>query len=259
MKTQKDNLDWIESQQLLRNWYSSNLGNAILQEMKAVLEQILPNVFGFQGLQVGQLSSDSNLLESAGLHRKLVLGDASHIENVNIAADAMHLPIASDTMNLVILPHSLDFCNNPHQVLRETDRILCSDGQLIIIGFNPYSLFGIRHFTMFWRNIVPWNGGFYSRGRLIDWLSLLSFRILEEETFFLRAPIDGRTVLSKTKFFEKIQPVMGLLGGVYILHARKQTIPVSADRNKWHLPLKGVAVSRLIHRANRRSSRSPDS
>ncbi len=258
MKPQNNSLDWVRSQEQLQNWYASHLGSAILQEIKSVLDRILPNVFGFQGLQVGQLSTNINLLESAGLHRKLILSNSTQNNEVDISGDAMHLPIASDTMNLVILPHSLEFCNDPHQVLRETDRILCQDGQLLIIGFNPYSLFGLRHFAMSWRKSIPWNGGFYSRGRLIDWLSLLSFRIQTEETFFLRAPINARSILHKSGVVEKAQPWIGFLGGVYVLHARKQTIPMSAVRNKWHRPLKGVAVGSLVHRASRQSSHKPD-
>ncbi len=251
----KQNPDWVRSQQPLQKWYASSLGQSILVEMNTTLSQFLPDVFGFQGVQIGQLSQNSNLLESAGLHRKFILSGTTTFSGVDIGADAMHLPIASDTMNLAILPHSLDFCNNPHQVLRESDRILTKDGHLLIIGFNPYSLVGLKRAAMFWRGRVPWNGGFYSRGRIADWLSLLNFRILREESFFLRLPVSRTDLLRRTRFVEKARPMFGKLGGIYIVHARKQTIPMTAVRNKWRRQSASVAVGSLVQRINQRTVR----
>jgi SAM-dependent methyltransferase len=248
--------NWLEKQKPLQQWYCSVLGRSVLEEMEHLLERLLPDVFGYRGLQIGQLSEHYNLLKSAGLQKKLILGSDQGLFGVDVQADALHLPIASDTMSLVVLPHTLDFCDDPHQVLREADRVLSSDGHLLIIGFNPYSLMGLRHSLMRWRGAVPWNGQFYSRGRVADWLSLLSFRLLKKETFFLRVPISNESFLNKTKFIEKSRPVIGKLGGLYIMYARKQTIPLSAVRQKWPHKSAGVAISSLVRRsrANQRSS-----
>ncbi|MCB1756534.1 MAG: methyltransferase domain-containing protein [Gammaproteobacteria bacterium] len=255
MTVKKYTPNWLDAQEPLQKWYSTSLGQTILGEMSSILEGLLPDIFGYQGLQIGQISQNYSLLESAGLHKKLVLGTAADSIAVDIGADALHLPIANDTMNLVILPHTLEFCGDPHQVLRESDRVLTDDGHLLIIGFNPYSSYGLRHVLMRWRGNVPWNGEFYSRGRIADWLSLLNFRILQEQTFFLRLPIASSGLLQKTRFVEKARPMLGKLGGVYIIHARKQSIPMMLVRSKWRRKTAGIAVGSLVNRIDQRSAR----
>lgn len=255
MTVNKRTPNWLDAQEPLQQWYSNSLGQTILEDMATVLDGLLPDIFGYQGLQIGQISQKYCLLESAGLHKKLVLGAGGDSGNIDIGADALHLPIASDTMNLVALPHTLDFCSDPHQVLREADRVLTGDGHLLIIGFNPYSSCGLRHSIMRWRGVVPWNGEFYSRGRISDWLSLLNFRILREETFFLRLPVASAGLLRKTRFIEKARPMLGKLGGIYVIHARKQSIPMTLLRNKWRRKASGIAVSGLVQRIDQRAPR----
>ena len=40
----------------------------------------------------------------------------------------MFLPFESQSIDLVVLPHVLEFSDNPHQVLREVERILRPEG-----------------------------------------------------------------------------------------------------------------------------------
>ena len=54
------------------------------------------------------------------------------------------LPFASQSIDLVALPHVLEFTDDPHEVLREVARVLMPEGRLIITGFNPLSLWGMR-------------------------------------------------------------------------------------------------------------------
>ena len=42
------------------------------------------------------------------------------------------------------MPHILEFADEPHQVLREVERVLVPEGHLVITGFNPASLWGLR-------------------------------------------------------------------------------------------------------------------
>ena len=74
----------------------------------------------------------------------------------------------------VILPHTLERIASPHALLREVDRVLRPDGQLIVLSFAPTGLWGVRHL------LAPGGYPFGQRrmireGRLRDWLGLLSF------------------------------------------------------------------------------------
>ncbi len=58
--------------------------------------------------------------------------------------DFCELPFASQSLDLVVLPHVLEFAHEPHQILREVERVLIPEGQIIVTGFNPASLWGAR-------------------------------------------------------------------------------------------------------------------
>ena len=112
---------------------------------------------------------------------------------------------------------------------------------------------------MRWRGSVPWSGDFYSRGRITDWLSLLNFRTLQEESFFLRLPVSASGLLQKTRFIEKSRPMLGKLGSVYIIHARKQSVPMTLSRQPWSRRKSSIAVGSLVQRASQRAAQERNS
>ncbi len=239
---------WLQAQHSLAQWYATGLGQSILIDVETRISGCLRDVFGYQGLLVGNYHPDRSLLLSAGLHRKLILDAPGKSADIN--ADALQLPIASDTMKLVVLWHTLDFCDNPHQALREADRVLMEDGQLIIIGFNPASAFGLRHWLMGWRRKSPWYGRFYSRWRLKDWLSVLDYRVMRSEASFIRPPINSERLLRRLKSLERLQPWFGGLGGIYVLQARKQTIPMTLSKRQWRRQRSGMTVGTVTNAAD---------
>ncbi len=234
---------WLEAQRPLAQWYSSALGQSILDELELRLSEQLVGIFGYQGMQIGQFDPERDFLASTGIHRRLLL-DAPGMP-ADIHADVLHLPIASDTMKVVIFFHTLDFCSNPHQALREADRVLTEDGQLIVIGFNPISVFGLRHLLSAWSKKAPWNGRFYFRQRIKDWLSVLNYRVMYSEAMYIRPPINSERILSRLRKVERLQPWLGGLGGLYVLQARKQTIPMTMTRLQWRKKRTGLTVGSL--------------
>lgn len=254
-KFSKNSPDWCNAQPDLRTWYQTSLGTAVLDTVADKFDDILPGIFGYQGLQVGQIAPGRELLSSAGLHRRLVIDSFAAESGSHISASIEHLPISSDCVNLVFYPHALEFCESPHGALREADRILTDDGHLIVMGFNPYSSFGMRR--LFGRT-APWNGKSYSRARVQDWLSVLGFRIVSTETVFMRPPLNRPGLLRKTRGLERTQRLLGLAGGVYLIHARKQTIPMTLARQQWLKP-RGRLVTGAFAQRSRQSAANRDS
>lgn len=241
MNFRKNSPDWLEAQPALRDWYQSSLGDAVLQTVSDKLAEILPGIFGYQGVQVGQIAPDRELLASAGLHRRIVVDSCAETTGSHISGTLEQLPISSNCVNLVFFPHSLEFCESPHVALREADRILTADGHLLLMGFNPISQFGVRRAV---GRTVPWCGKAHTRSRLQDWLSVLGFRIVATETVFLRPPVNRSGLLQATRHLEKTQKVFGFAGGIYLIHARKQSIPMTLTRHQWLKPR-----GRLVHGA----------
>ncbi|MFK7860547.1 MAG: class I SAM-dependent methyltransferase [Granulosicoccus sp.] len=244
---------WLDAQAPLAQWYATSLGQSIAQRLEYELGSRLTDVFGYQGLQVGNLVPDMHLLAGAGLQRNLVL-DAPGAE-ADIHGDVLSLPIASGTMKAVAFFHTLDFCEHPHQALREANRVLTDDGQLIIVGFNPYSAFGARHALTAWRRREPWNGRFYARHRVSDWLSVLDYRVLDSTAMFMRPPINNVTVLKRLAKLEKLHRWMGGVGGVYIMRARKQTIPMTMARQRVGRARKTLAAGSFARTGEEAGSR----
>jgi SAM-dependent methyltransferase len=255
----KSGPSWADAQPRLREWYQTGLGDAVLDTVSEKCDDMLSGIFGYQGLQVGQIAPHRELLASAGLHRRIVIDSYAETTSAQISGELEHLPISSNCVNLVFFPHSLEFCANPHGALREADRVLTADGHLLLLGFNPYSQFGLRR--SFGRS-VPWNGNTYSRARIQDWLSVLGYRIVTAETVFLRTPIDRPGFLRRTRYIEHTQRFFGFVGGVYLIHARKQSIPMTITRQSWMRPQGRLVTGAFAQRSTRssvnRSTASPD-
>lgn len=244
---------WLDAQAPLAQWYSTSLGQSISARLEQELSILLGDVFGYQGLQVGNLVPGLHLLQGAGLQRHLTLDAPGNVADIH--ADVTSLPVASDTMKAVAFFHTLDFCDNPHQALREADRVLTEDGQLLIVGFNPYSAFGARHVLSGWRGREPWNGRFYARHRVSDWLSVLNYRVLDSNAMFIRPPINSERMLRQLGKLERLERWMSPVGGLYIMRARKQTIPMSMKRH-WGRQRNRLSASSLA-RTGEKSSAQP--
>lgn len=87
------------------------------------------------------------------------------------------LPFGDQSIDLIVLPHVLEFASDPHQVLREVDRVLRPEGRVIVSGINPISLWGARRLIprQLLQPFLPAEARFIGLPRLRDWLRLLSF------------------------------------------------------------------------------------
>ncbi|MFK5951336.1 MAG: methyltransferase domain-containing protein [Methylococcales bacterium] len=102
-----------------------------------------------------------------------------------ICAKAFLLPIQSETVDLVILPHLLEFDENRFQTMREIERILKPEGEVIIINFNPLNIWVRLQFIWNKNMSHSWQGHFIKRARVADWLKLLNFEIKNTSEFTL--------------------------------------------------------------------------
>ena len=172
-------------------------------------------------------------------------------EQGQLQADSLFLPFKSDSVDQLVLAHALEFADNPHQLLREADRILSEDGSLVLFVFNPMSLWGLRRLFS-WRGKQPWRGHFFSRWRLNDWLTLLDFDVVERRAFLFQLPINHQGKWSGSHFLARIGPrLWPYFGAVTVLVAKKRHILVTPLRSQWARPslfpgagLAGKAVTR---------------
>jgi SAM-dependent methyltransferase len=217
-------------------WFQTALGKRLLNEEAEILQQILPHLFGYHLLQIGTLGH-GRLLESSRIMHRCILS-RSHANTIrqpysSVYALADNLPFAQDSLDVVVLPHVLEFEPNPHEILREVERVLIAEGHVVILGFNPVSLWGIwRWFAR--RDSAPWNGRFLPLLRLKDWLALLGFDLKKVNSFFYALPFQNDRLKNYTQFLETIGTRwLDRFGAVYVVVAKKRVATITPIKPKW--------------------------
>jgi SAM-dependent methyltransferase len=87
------------------------------------------------------------------------------------------LPVPNSSLDALVLHHALETVADPRSVLREAARAVAPGGRLIVVAFNPFSLWGLRRE---YARLVPdaFRGlHLLSTFRLLDWLALLGFDV----------------------------------------------------------------------------------
>lgn len=200
----------------LHDWFLSPLGEYLLARERAWLDEVVPDIFGFHAVQLGLPQFDL-LRESRIAHRVTVNPDG----NADVLAQWYELPFEAQSVDLCLLPHVLEFTENAHEVLREIDRVMRPEGRILILGFNPWSLFGTRR--MLSSRGFPWQGHFVSLVRLKDWLQLLGFEPSAGRLACYIPPCETAVWQQRWRFMETAgDRWWGVGGGVYMLEAIKR-------------------------------------
>lgn len=156
------------------DWTGSSTGLALIDQQSRHVRTALDSMFGDQFLQIGAWGAD-RFPAFARTQRTAVVSDSGD-ESADVVTALDCLGIAADSIDVVLLPHVLEMHNDPHGVLREVDRVLRSDGHVIFLGFNPVSLWGLRH-LLTRRRFPPGIQRVISEHRLRDWMRLLNYSV----------------------------------------------------------------------------------
>ncbi len=218
----------------LRQWLTTETGHQLLKYERKRLARTLPDLFGYHIVQIGEVP-DAELINSSRIQHKLTT--ASVVESSmspDLLCDSHALPVATESIDVLLMPHVLEFSGNPHQILREAERVLIGEGHVVILGFNPWSLWGVWRLLLAWRDQFPWCGRYIRLSRLKDWLDLLDFEIISSEHFFFRPPLQNRSIMQKLEFLEYLgRYCWPYLGGIYMVVARKRVASLTPIKLRW--------------------------
>jgi SAM-dependent methyltransferase len=223
------------------DWVQTPLGQHLLTREQDYYDEVVADIFGYNAFQVGMPGVD--LLRASRIPFRCHVCAEGPAE---LRADSRDLPIASNSTDLVVLPHVLEFDQHPHQILREVARILMPEGQLVLSGFNPFSLWGGRR--AFHRgDDYPWRGRFITLMRVKDWLALLGFEIVGGQMACYAPPSRQQKWIERFGFMESAGTRWWPIGGgVYFLQAVKKVRGVRLIMPKWSdrlAPAKRLAAS----------------
>mgnify|MGYP001327104823 CR=1 FL=1 len=208
-------------------WLKTPLGVYLQLQEQALFDSAVSDVFGFNAVQIGMTAM--NLL---GNSRMPFSFKAGNCEGATLC-DSRHLPFLSNCIDLLLLPHALEFSHDPHQTLREAERVLVPEGHIMLTGFNPISAWGLKR-GLTKDDGYPWNGSFLPLLRIKDWLALLGFEMVAGRMACYAPPFASPTWRRKFEFMDKAgDRWWPMMGGVYFVAAKKRVLGMRVIRPNW--------------------------
>jgi SAM-dependent methyltransferase len=198
-------------------WLRTPRGRSLLEGEATLVAEALDDCFGWEMLQLGAWGEGRALLAGART-RSQALVDTAAAAGVDVVSRLGSLPIASDSMDCVLLPHTLEFESDPYGLLREVDRVLAGDGKLLVLGFAPWSPWGLRAAATR-AGFPPGLRRLLSERRLRDWLRLLGYEVGETRRYLYELPWGDPPAAGCRMRRGWVYP---LPAGAFLLRARKR-------------------------------------
>ncbi|MBL8288770.1 MAG: class I SAM-dependent methyltransferase [Rubrivivax sp.] len=265
-----------ESSIELDAWLQTAPGRYLLGWEQARIDREVADIFGFHALQLGLPELDG--LRANRMPHRWVATDSLRLSPVlplpprvasepaattaGASAPALHcefdaLPLPDASIDLVVLPHSLELARDPHQTLREVERVLVPDGRVVVVGFNPTSLWGLRQRLGGARRSIglgrgrglflPAAGDFIGYWRARDWLRLLGFEVEGGRFGCWRPPLASERWLQRFAWMDRIgDRWWPVLGAVYMICAVKRVRGmrlVGLARHDWRTRPRAAAAA----------------
>lgn len=143
------------------------------------------------------------------------------------------LPIATGSIDLVLLPHTLEYLDNPRAALTEACRVIKPEGLLIIFGFNPMSLWGLRKgWTA--QNQAPWSSHFLSPHVIKQWLKWSDFELILHKNILFSPPVLSDVLNQPFKWLDWVGQKCHIpFGSIYSIVAKAKVIPLTPIKLHW--------------------------
>ncbi len=211
---------------MLEQWFYSERGSKLLSCQQRLIDDALSRCFGYHLLQLS-VDSRIKLFDECRVQRKYRVHPFA--DNVSINGNFEQLPFAGESLDVVILHHVQEFAVDPHQMLREIQRVIIPQGHLIVLGFNPWSTIGAYSQLARWLPNSMWHNHQISCRRMKDWLSLLGFETEQVQYGFHSPQIMESSNNPIIDNFLKGWP----LGSFYLISAVKHVASITPVKPKW--------------------------
>ena len=208
-------------------WFKSPLGHYLLRLEYGYINPIVMDTFGFYAIQMGNF--DIDFLDHSRIPNKFSLNS----NHADLMASNEALPFEEASVDLLIAPHILEQMAEPYELLKEIRRVLIPEGRLIISGFNPMSLWGIKRLLSFDID-YPWNTKFIPLSKIKEWLPIIGLEMVEGKMGCYVPPIQQSSWLKKLHTMEKLgDRWWPMLGGFYFLVIQKRVHGMTPIRPLW--------------------------
>ncbi|MCK5726313.1 MAG: methyltransferase domain-containing protein [Thiotrichaceae bacterium] len=226
-------------------WYETVEGQYILEQINPKIKDYLSHTFGYYAYETGPLVDHQHFLDESLIGTRFSIGH--NMQDTNVHAKPEALPLAANSIDLVIASHIFECSMQPHQALREIDRVLVADGECVFIGFNPLSLLFSHRSLRSAVNTSP-HSKLYGVRQIQDWLTLLNWKVNKISYLGFRPAFLKGKLYHRSEIMENWgQLYWPILGKLYIIHAKKesysQTPIKSQARTVFPSRAAGVAIN----------------
>ena len=210
-----------------QEWFKSPLGQYLLALEYDYINPVVMDTFGFYAIQMGNF--DIDFLDQSRIQNKFSLNS----NHADLMTSNEALPFEEASVDLLIAPHILEQMVEPYELLKEIHRVLMPEGRLIITGFNPTSLWGLKRLLSFDID-YPWNAKFISLSKIKEWLPIVGLEMIEGKMGCYVPPIQQSSWLKKIHAMEKLgDRWWPMLGGFYFIVIQKRVHGMHAIQPLW--------------------------
>lgn len=211
------------------SWQELAQGQWLQDNIEQAIKPWLSHIFGYHMLKIGSLSQQLTTDNCLIKHQVGVAQESG----ADVVADLSRLPFIESSIDASILALSLNFHHNPHQLLREVNRVTVAGGHVIIIGINPISPLGLMSLNPQLNQKYPFNARLYTQARIQDWLAVLGFKVVASQKLIYSS------LITKPHYTHYLQSFMEHnlpgVGSFYCIMAKKLVRPLTPVKPRWKL------------------------
>jgi SAM-dependent methyltransferase len=210
----------------LERWVEQDFGRYLVQQEQQVLERKYAQLPGYRLMHLGVAPSQAMLDSFKQLHSFYMGPSPASLIGSSAVTNYAELPLPTGTIDVALLQHGVEYSLSPKAVLAEVSRVVAPGGHLLLCLFNPYGPIGALKFPM---QLLTGRSEYrfhnLRKGRVVDWLSLLNFQVLEIDHGAYNLPLNRPGWLESDSLWEQLcQKIRFPLGNFYMIHAVKREL-----------------------------------
>ncbi|WP_200195885.1 methyltransferase domain-containing protein [Halorhodospira abdelmalekii] len=235
------------SLQQLQAWYRTPLGQSVAEAERRALSEACGALLGGDLLILGPLPGALALPSTVRPWRALTIPGCAEAD---LIVDLEQLPFRSASLSGVVLVHLLELCDEPQLLLQQVQRLLRPEGRLLVLSFNPLSLWGaVRLYGDWSGGEPPWCGRQWSASGIAVRLRRLGFGEIEVRFSCYRLPVEQQRLRARLERWETVSGRLGRVTAAVQLTVADRREParlgaVGSARELWGRRAAGVASPR---------------
>ena len=211
-------------------WYHLNPPSQLLDMEYQEVENLLRKTAGHYLVQLGGVEQRMHAAPNPLLYRVRIGKERISDDSPVIQAEWNELPLQPDSVDIFLLVHVLEQAEYPVKLLKEVYQALKPGGRVIILGFNPWSLLGMRKLI----KADELNRKFWSRAQIKYWLHNYHYRILSSKSFYHHFSKQAPPLNPWNLFVSVLgQWCFPAHGGVFMIMAEKRMLYVRGKKVEW--------------------------